>query len=36
MPREIYVIGNWKMYKTGQEATDYINALDVAVKQSKI
>jgi len=24
MAREIYVVGNWKMYKTAREATDYI------------
>jgi triosephosphate isomerase len=27
MARKIYVIGNWKMYKTAQEATDYIEEL---------
>jgi triosephosphate isomerase len=27
MSRKIYVIGNWKMYKTGREAEDYIEQL---------
>ena len=27
MARELYVIGNWKMYKTSREATDYIEVL---------
>lgn len=27
MARKIYVIGNWKMYKTAREATDYIEHL---------
>jgi triosephosphate isomerase len=36
MPREIYVVGNWKMYKTAREATDYIGELDPAVKESDV
>jgi triosephosphate isomerase len=27
MARELYVVGNWKMYKTSREATDYIETL---------
>lgn len=27
MPREVFVVGNWKMYKTAREATDYIESL---------
>jgi len=27
MARDLYVIGNWKMYKTSREATDYIQTL---------
>lgn len=27
MARELYVVGNWKMYKTSREATDYLEEL---------
>lgn len=27
MGREVYIVGNWKMYKTAREATDYIEKL---------
>ena len=27
MPRDQYVVGNWKMYKTARESTDYIDEL---------
>src|SRR3989344_7314551 len=27
MARSLYVVGNWKMYKTAREATDYIEEL---------
>lgn len=35
MPRECFVVGNWKMYKTSREATDYIEDLDPKVKNCK-
>ncbi len=36
MSRGIYVVGNWKMYKTAQQAADYIDELDPAAKTSSI
>ncbi len=27
MPKKIYIVANWKMYKTAREATDYIETL---------
>ncbi|MDP1608159.1 MAG: triose-phosphate isomerase [Chlamydiales bacterium] len=33
MSRGVYVIGNWKMYKTAREATDYIEELDPALQK---
>lgn len=36
MSREIYVVGNWKMYKTAREATDYIGELERFVKESSV
>ena len=33
--RKIYVIGNWKMYKTAREATDYIERLSPLVQGFK-
>lgn len=27
MAKQFYVVGNWKMYKTAREATDYLEAL---------
>ena len=36
MSREVYVVGNWKMYKTAREATDYISELSPAVKSSSL
>lgn len=35
MSREIYVVGNWKMYKTAREAADYIEELDPQIKHCK-
>lgn len=35
MAKKIYVIGNWKMYKTAREATDYIEALSPKVAKCK-
>lgn len=35
MARKLYVVGNWKMYKTAREATDYIEALYPKVEKSK-
>ncbi len=35
MARQVYVVGNWKMYKTAREATDYIEALAPQVQDSK-
>jgi triosephosphate isomerase len=36
MAREIYVVGNWKMYKTSREATDYIETLLPLVAKSQV
>lgn len=35
MAKAIFVVGNWKMYKTAREATDYIEALAPLVEGSK-
>lgn len=35
MARSQYVVGNWKMYKTAREATDYIEALAPLVEGCK-
>lgn len=36
MARELYVVGNWKMYKTSREATDYIETLVPLVEKCKV
>jgi triosephosphate isomerase len=36
MAKKLYVIGNWKMYKTARQATDYIEALIPKVEGAKI
>ncbi|MBS0625322.1 MAG: triose-phosphate isomerase [Verrucomicrobia bacterium] len=38
MPRDLYVIGNWKMYKTAREAAGYVEELEPKVQgcQAKI
>jgi triosephosphate isomerase len=35
MARELYLVGNWKMYKTSREATDYIQTLLPLIAKSK-
>ena len=35
MARKLYVVGNWKMYKTAREATDYIEDLLPKVEDCK-
>ena len=35
MARKLYVVGNWKMYKTAREATDYIEDLIPLVEKCK-
>lgn len=35
MERKIYIIANWKMYKTAREATDYIEHLLPLIKDSQ-
>lgn len=35
MPRKVYVVGNWKMYKTSREATDYIEELSSQLEGCK-
>jgi len=34
MAKQLYVVGNWKMYKTSREATDYIESLIPLVEGS--
>jgi triosephosphate isomerase len=36
MPKKLYCIGNWKMYKTAREATDYIETLIPKVEGSVV
>lgn len=36
MVKKLYVVGNWKMYKTARQATDYIEALIPKVEGSKV
>src|SRR5437879_696923 len=36
MAKKLYVVGNWKMYKTAREATDYIEALVPKVEDSQV
>ncbi len=36
MAKKLYVVGNWKMYKTAREATDYIEALLPKVEGSSV
>ncbi len=36
MAKKLYVIGNWKMYKTAREATDYIESLAPLVEGSLV
>ncbi|HSX10153.1 MAG TPA: triose-phosphate isomerase [Chlamydiales bacterium] len=36
MAKKLFVIGNWKMYKTAREATDYIEALVPVVEDSSV
>lgn len=35
MSREIYVVGNWKMYKTARQATDYLEELEPKIKHCR-
>ncbi len=35
MARQVFVVGNWKMYKTAREATDYIEELAPQIQDSK-
>lgn len=36
MAKKLYVVGNWKMYKTAREATDYIEELIPQVEDSQV
>ncbi len=36
MAKKLYVVGNWKMYKTARQATDYIETLIPEVEGSKV
>lgn len=36
MANEFYVVGNWKMYKTAREATDYIESLVPKIENSSV
>lgn len=36
MAKKLYVVGNWKMYKTARQATDYIEALIPRVEGSAV
>lgn len=36
MAKKLYVVGNWKMYKTAREATDYIESLLPKVEGSAV
>lgn len=36
MAKKLYVVANWKMYKTAREATDYIEALIPKVEESSV
>lgn len=36
MAKKLYVVGNWKMYKTAREATDYIEELLPKVEGSEV
>ncbi len=36
MAKTLYVVGNWKMYKTAREATDYIEALLPKVEEAQV
>ncbi|HSX27084.1 MAG TPA: triose-phosphate isomerase [Chlamydiales bacterium] len=36
MAKKVYVVGNWKMYKTAREATDYIEALIPKIAKCKV
>lgn len=36
MGKELYVVGNWKMYKTSREATDYIETLLPLVEKCRV
>jgi len=35
MAKNVYVVGNWKMYKTAREATDYIESLAPKIEGTK-
>lgn len=36
MAKKLYVVANWKMYKTAREATDYVETLLPQVEDSKV
>lgn len=36
MAKKLYVVGNWKMYKTARQATDYVESLIPQVKGSEV
>jgi triosephosphate isomerase len=36
MAKKLYVVGNWKMYKTARQASDYIESLIPQVKGSQV
>ncbi len=36
MAKKLYVVANWKMYKTAREATDYIETLLPKVEEAKV
>lgn len=36
MPKKLFAVGNWKMYKTAREATDYIEDLIPLVADSQV
>lgn len=35
MAKKVYIVGNWKMYKTSREATDYIEMLAPKIEKSE-
>ncbi|MCC6127880.1 MAG: triose-phosphate isomerase [Chlamydiae bacterium] len=35
MSREIYVVGNWKMYKTARQAADYLEELEPKIRHCR-
>ncbi len=36
MAKKVYIVGNWKMYKTAREATDFIGELIPKVERAKV